>query len=356
MALIVTIIVLLILAGVSIATLAGNNGLISRTTIAKEATRAGEVKELVRLEAQANKIAETTNDTQKTRSAVIAELVADGKLTSAEAEEIQSAENPTITIGGITIDFSILPGNPVTPADPTATFGEANSTYSSYFGKLVTGYNPTSGNNWRLFYADSNYAYLICDNLDERTYIALSGYGESTISTLAQNFNSKFTSWNEQAENNNIKAVAALMDTSKWIDYKTSDAEWAVGAPTLEMFIASYNATHAQQLDCQVVDSTATGYQVKKGSEEWANSVEDLGYTSDLDRSIYFNDLYFYFIASPSASDEEEVMATSDWGSLRSIDQFSGAARRPLVSVPISKIGLSSENKTITITNNYFNN
>ena len=114
MALIVTIIVLLILAGVSIATLAGNNGLLSRTTIAKEATRAGEVKELVRLEAQANKIAETTNDTQKTRSAVIAELVADEKLTSAEAEEIQSAETPTITIGGITIDFSILPEAQIT--------------------------------------------------------------------------------------------------------------------------------------------------------------------------------------------------------------------------------------------------
>ena len=173
MALIVTIIVLLILAGVSIATLAGNNGLISRTTIAKEATRAGEVKELVRLEAQANKIAETTNDTQKTRSAVIAELVADGKLTSAEAEEIQSAETPTITIGGITIDFSILPeGVQVWTQNKTVV---TDGKITLEVGTKITGYSVTGYTDleWYVLGAEDG-NLLITTNINPET-VTLSG-------------------------------------------------------------------------------------------------------------------------------------------------------------------------------------
>ena len=73
----------------------------------------------------------------------------------------------------------------------------------------------------------------------------VTGFGTSTISTLGENFNSKYTSWVAQAGNNNIKAVAALLDTTQWTAYKSDDAVWAVGAPTLEMFVASYNATHS---------------------------------------------------------------------------------------------------------------
>ena len=207
MALIVTIIVLLILAGVSIATLAGNNGLISRTTIAKEATRAGEVKELVRLEAQANKIAETTNDTQKTRSVFIAELVADGKLTSAEAEEIQSAENPTITIGGVTIDFSILPEDAVqvwTQSGTAVTDGKITLTV----GTQVTGYSVTGHTdlNWYVLGAkDGN--LLITTNTCPET-VELSG---------KDGFTSGIASLNATATN---YSDGQLADSVNSIDYE----------------------------------------------------------------------------------------------------------------------------------------
>ena len=52
-ALVVTIIVLLILAGVSIAMLTGNNGVLTQAKSAKENTRVGEVQEKVKLAAQA---------------------------------------------------------------------------------------------------------------------------------------------------------------------------------------------------------------------------------------------------------------------------------------------------------------
>ena len=52
-ALVVTIIILLILAGVSIAMLTGNNGVLTQAKSAKENTRVGEVQEKVKLAAQA---------------------------------------------------------------------------------------------------------------------------------------------------------------------------------------------------------------------------------------------------------------------------------------------------------------
>ena len=49
-ALVITIIVLLILAGVSIATLTGNNGILTRTNQAKEETEKAGAKEKVQME------------------------------------------------------------------------------------------------------------------------------------------------------------------------------------------------------------------------------------------------------------------------------------------------------------------
>ena len=105
-ALVVTIVVLLILAGVSITMLTGQNGILNRATEAKEATRGGEVQEAVSLEAINNEQVEYLGGTKKTRAEVIEELQEKGKLTGEEVEELE--ENDQITIGGITIDFSVL--------------------------------------------------------------------------------------------------------------------------------------------------------------------------------------------------------------------------------------------------------
>ena len=48
-ALVITIIVLLILAGITIATLTGNNGILTKTNEAKEQTEIGKEKEIVKL-------------------------------------------------------------------------------------------------------------------------------------------------------------------------------------------------------------------------------------------------------------------------------------------------------------------
>ena len=105
-ALVITIIVLLILAVVSMNALFGENGIISNAKNAKEKTRGTDVKERVALAVNENLIAENSNGTKVTKSAIIQELVNQGKLTKQEADLLE--ENDIIEIGNIEIDFGVI--------------------------------------------------------------------------------------------------------------------------------------------------------------------------------------------------------------------------------------------------------
>ena len=132
--------------------LSGDNGILNKAVQAKDATRGGEVQETVTLEAANNAGVEYLGGTKKTRAQVISELHANGKLTDAEVATLE--ESNTITIGGITIDFSVLgsiSGN-LTLGDvyTDEMIGQelsytANSS-SGYTGKWIVFGKDTSGN------------------------------------------------------------------------------------------------------------------------------------------------------------------------------------------------------------------
>ncbi len=151
-ALVITIIVLLILAGVSLSLVLGENGILNRAVQAKEATRGGEVKETVTLEAANNAGAEYLGGTKKTRAQVISELHANGKLTDAEVAILE--ESNTITIGGITIDFSVLGnisgnlklGDVYTDNMIGQELSYTANSSSGYTGKWIVFGKDTSGN------------------------------------------------------------------------------------------------------------------------------------------------------------------------------------------------------------------
>ena len=109
-ALVITIIVLLILAGVAISTLTGDSGILTKAVKAKDATRGGEVKEYVRIAVTENAMVDSTNGTKRTRAEVISELSTQGKLTPKEVRKLTDEEKPLdiIVIGGIEVDFSKL--------------------------------------------------------------------------------------------------------------------------------------------------------------------------------------------------------------------------------------------------------
>ena len=135
-ALVVTIIVLLILAGISIMMLTGQSGILNQAKSAKEDTRGGEVKEAVALAVSENTMAEYTGQgTKKTKSELVQELYKAGKLTDEEVAKLE--EGNQITIGSIDIDFRKL--TDVKTLVQAFKDGEIN------VGDYVNYQNPSSG-------------------------------------------------------------------------------------------------------------------------------------------------------------------------------------------------------------------
>ena len=160
-----------------------------------------------------------------------------------------------------------------------------------YCGKEVTGYtcdNSAGISKWKIYHSDGKNIYLIADNYITVEYIP-SKDGEtmtaSTSYTNAYYFNdtllnkytgaasitdTNITPWlsylkssygGSDNTNKNMKATAYLLDTEIWKGFKNSTkAKYAIGAPTLDMFVASYNTRFAKQIE---IIAQETGYKLK---------------------------------------------------------------------------------------------
>ena len=127
-ALVVTIVVLMILAGIVVATLMGNNGLITRAIEAKESQRGAAVFDEVTLIVAENAMIDKLNaikgenEAKKTKAKVVEDLVEKGFLKDEESDYLLGTngknEQDTITIGSIIIDFSSLNSGTEVPKGP----------------------------------------------------------------------------------------------------------------------------------------------------------------------------------------------------------------------------------------------
>ncbi len=112
-ALVITIIVLLILAGVSLSLIAGTEGILGKATKATIANRAGEVEEIVEMWKVENKMNQYVEDNVMTET----ELIADLKGRKLIYEEELDEEEKMITIGtkviyyGLEAKVEYTPGN-----------------------------------------------------------------------------------------------------------------------------------------------------------------------------------------------------------------------------------------------------
>jgi len=135
---------------------------------------------------------------------------------------------------------------------------------SNFYGSVVTGYSAGTGvSTWRIYYADSNNIYLIADNNiakndapnspsgktvvikdSNNSRLSLSEICKDTVystgsawissNSMAKKWLSKYLAQNPKSTNQNIKAVAYLMDTNIWSKYVDNNlAEYAIGTPTL---------------------------------------------------------------------------------------------------------------------------
>ena len=202
----------------------------------------------------------------------------------------------------------------------------------SYYGKRITNYSANGVTDWKIFHSDGKNAYIIASDYVPVSTLPTTSAGHKPANTnssypKAAPFNNILSDYTGSANitdekikalNNdyfskgytstNMRAVAYMLDTGIWSSFASEKAEYAIGGPTVEMLMASYNKSHNEEYKARA--SSATGYQISKdGGTNWANSYGGMLITSD---SLYVitsqTNALAMWLASPSAADATFVM------------------------------------------------
>ena len=241
-----------------------------------------------------------------------------------------------------------------------------------YCGKEVTGYtcdNSAGVSKWKIYHSDGKNIYLIADNYITGKYIPSKDGATMTASTAYTNAyyfddtllnkytgavsitDTNITPWlsylkssygGSNNTNNNMKATAYLLDTEIWKGFKNSTkAKYAIGAPTLDMFVASYNTRFAKQIETIVQEA---GYKLKFTD---GDSYEYSLATYDYLTAHQYKDNYakHMWLASPSAGYSGDLMDVYYYGSVnKCIYDSSDLGVRPLVCL---ESGVSLEKQEV---------
>ena len=395
-ALVITIIVLLILVGITIASLTGENGLLSRATEAGDATKRGDLIDRVKLDILNDKAGNQGNASNL--STILGKYFTSvpQDLTDMTAELTAKSE-----YGGYTVTLGEVLGEAVAsnpPAGGTSLkVGDTDlstvSDISTMYGE-TTDYKSTSHSsiNWQLFYADSSNYYLIASDyvpnaelpcngstVNGVTYTAtdlvkstnttnqLKTYcarfasstsyndGVLTAGTIYKNgsastaftatagsqyLTTNYLKWvaaNPSSTNDNICAVAYMMDTNKWSSFADGvSGAYAIGGPTIEMLSLSWNAVsgHTQMTDYTTLSSSnsnTNGYNAQSpetGSNFFGTST-NMWFIKEQIKA------YGYWLASPSSNGADYVRNVHYNGYVSSYGAFSGyGGFRPIVCIP----------------------
>ena len=347
-ALVVTIVVLIILATVSINTVLGDNGIIARAQKARDSYSNSQKSEDEQMAVLANEMAEY--DTDNSGSG--------GGTTKPEEGITATVEGKTVTI----------------TKDNVAT----------YLGKVVTNYVPTAttvavgtntytvSNNYRLYYVDfdgkygeKNGVYLKADCTNKNYALPIT----DTTASTADNVKIKALNpslykdgaTSPTASQENMKAVTFLTNTNNWNSLKTGASiadkvNYVVGAPSVEMMFDSYNTKYGlKDKAINIGELTADTeraklvYQYTSGDVGYKvgpchdNGTEYDYYTSNysvktdatIDSMYYLGEDQYYWLASPSAYYTYSVLYVSfNNGGFVSTSNYDGfSAFCPLVSL-----------------------
>ena len=246
-ALVITIIVLLILAGVSLNLVMGNQGILQQATKAVDKNKAGSIQEEIQL-AIAEKTIEyykNYDETSKTESDYIKEKLSEGITTSSGATITADSEGNlsyTDSNGGTTtgkVDFAT--GNVTIAGTTTGGTTEktlANQITSANYGDKINysvTVDGTTLNNWKVFCKDGSNVYIILDGYLDNTLVP-----EEAQMTIEKTYD---VYWDESGTvDTGAKASSILKDNNVWSNFANGNGgEKAIGSPTLEMFVNSWN-------------------------------------------------------------------------------------------------------------------
>ena len=262
----------------------------------------------------------------------IATVAEDGTVTGV------ATGSATITIKGkVSTNVSTTCTVTVTKTRTSVTAEQIASNPEKYYGQVAQNYTA-GGKKYRIFYIDTegkfgdkNTVYLKADWTAEDTRLTTytpSGTDLTTYKKLNPSWAAKRGS-NTSNWNNNEHAAAWLCSPSQWTTYcDTTKANYAIGSPTAEMYVASYNqvshTTENYKLGAIATDYpgyiyTLNGKQSNISNSDYWTGTDSLDYTG-------YNSMYAgkngtksgdWWLASPSSYDSNAVCyvdgATRTW-------------------------------------------
>ena len=348
-ALVITIIVLLILAAVSIAMLTGQNGILTQAQNAKKDTETASLIEQAKTDVLGIQ-AGNGGKISKDEFVNVLKKYFDGV---PEAEDLPD-DLTTLTLttkteyGSYPIKISDIYNG--TLEGTTTTGGEVTEVSAANYGdkvNYVSKKEETEGTNltWRIFYDDENYVYLISSKEDGSNtvdactledYISNYEVGSDAVPQELRFLNSQWYGvlGSTPSTNDNAKAVAYLMDQSVWDEYKdnTGHASYAIGGPTLELFMNSYNNSEETTNEIKITNCTSTGYS-ENTAPNWLSV--------DYNNGIYNNgSSSYWWLASPRnniRSARLVVLVSGAGGDLGISDVSRAYGLRPIVLIPKSE-------------------
>ena len=252
-ALVITIIVLLILAGVAISTLTGDNGLLEKTQYSAEQMKVAKFKDEAGLAYM-----ELYSQNAQNQNYVVSEDDWVSLLHNNYGYNIGiSEEDYYVELNGMYYPISlsgsnIIVGEGTQDVETTPVGGGSGNIVmssnlgddvtSSMYGYKVSNYSANGVTDWSLFYKDNSGVYIISDD---------------------------YISEDDSAYENDGAALATDMnDSTKWTNYVDPDVSGALayGGPTKAMLENSYKAKHGNDYNLTsspkdplyVIESTTT--------------------------------------------------------------------------------------------------
>ena len=360
-ALVITIIILLILAAVTIAALSGDNGILKNAGKAKEETEKAQVIEQAQIDILGKQADNTSSELEKSEIKEVLDVyfkevpddfTSDTVLTT--KEEYGNYEIPVSEIYGGEIKEPTLKAEDMSEEQRKELIGKYVTNYESASNDAIVTEEGIPG-KWMIFNIDDENIYLIASDYITEVPAGKSGTnkpsigsgsyprgvsfsnilndyagGSADVTEIGKELNYDYFLNPEKpytSTNNNMKAVAYMLDTNAWSGFREEGvAEYAIGGPTIELLFEAYNKaypdTNYPNGKYQARAKSATGYKISTdgGEEEgntWSDSTSRADYLNGSDPTFVinsYNNAYGMWLASPSALYTNCVMDVSYYG------------------------------------------
>lgn len=206
---------------------------------------------------------------------------------------------------------------------------------------LSTTLNGVELNDWKVFYKEGDYTYLILGDYLANSAVNISGIEKNGDYSVYSN-TSREHLINEMTTKANWNSLLQGSINGNSYDYTETDDEniYANGSPTSDLYIKSWNEKYSSNK--LYTNTNHNGYYVGTSANPTTTHISlsnTLGYKNTLyyPHTITWKLAVGYWLASPSAHSESSVVAIRRDGGLNSgTYDYTSLAFRPIICLPSS--------------------